>query len=213
VEIRVQDSASIRLKHSFSKQHLAAADYFAREAEAVEMAAAAQPDAVAHRAYVTGGIISAVAALESSINELFLEAADRNPHTLPGVPEAVLSRMAGLWPHIERNALLDKYQVALTLADKPRLDRGDAEYQHATSVVKLRDALVHYKPEWDDEAEVHAQLEKRLQSKFSGNPFAPPGSLWFPHVCLGSGCAKWCVKVVTDFSGEFCRSLSIPARF
>jgi hypothetical protein len=211
----LRSMVTARLKHSFSKQHLAAADYFADQAERIEIAAhskAEQADPIAHRAYVTGSIVSAAAALESSINELFLEAADRNPHTVRGLAPEVLARMEGLWLRIERKPLLEKYQIALILADKPRLDEGRTTFEDAASLCNLRNALVHYKPEWDDETEVHRRLQRRLNSKFDLNPLAPKGSLWFPHVCLGSGCAKWCVQVVRTFAADFCESLGVPKR-
>ena len=58
----------------------------------------------------------------------------------------------------------------------------------------------------------HKKLEVRLKSKFKLNPFAPAGSLWFPHRCLGSECAKWAVNVSREFIKDFCDRMGVPLR-
>src|SRR5262249_45431182 len=98
------------------------------------------------------------------------------------------------------------------LFDKDPFKPGEDPYQSANNVIKLRDALVHYKPEWDDESGQHQNLENRLRAKFALNPYAPTGSLWFPHQCLGAGCANWAVAKTRSFSDEFCVRLAIPRR-
>ncbi len=71
---------SAQVKHSFSTQHFRAAKHFATQAARIESrcVSSAHPAPPSHRAYVTGAVISVVAGLESSINELYLEAVDRN---------------------------------------------------------------------------------------------------------------------------------------
>jgi len=112
----------------------------------------------------------------------------------------------------ERFPILKKYQVALALSGRRPLDRGAGTYQDAESLVKLRDCLVHHKPEWDDEGGKHQNLENRLHGKFTLSPYAAEGSLWFPHVCLGAGCAEWAVGAARRFSDEVCAGLGISKR-
>ncbi len=204
----------MRVKHNFSKQHLQAAAFFAAEAQAIE-ATIRQPDETQpsrHRAYVTAAVLSAVAFLEASINELYLSAIDQDLTNLPTFDARLSQLFAQFWEDVERYPILHKYQIALLLAGKDRFDRGMSPYQDAENVVKLRDCLVHYKPEWDDEAGQHQKLEDRLSKKFALNPYALAGSLWFPHQCLGAGCAQWSVTMTRSFSDEFCDRLSIPRR-
>lgn len=214
--VKVGDSAKARVKHSFSLQHLRAAAYFSDNAEALEAEAQASPDRSKllnpHRAYVTGAIISAVAALEASINELFLEACDRNPHTLTGLSPAVVDRLADEWQELERTPILTKYQIALQVAGKSCFDKGAQPFQDTASLMELRHALVHYKPEWDDEREDHENLEVRLSGRFDLNSLAGDSSLWFPHRCLGAGCARWSEETARLFLREFCLRLGIPSR-
>jgi len=200
-----------RVKHSFSQQHLAAATLFAGEAQEWENATH-QPDETRlskHRALVTSAILSAVAFLEASINELYHAVINRE--VLPPLPS---ERFQELWEIAdgEKFPILKKYQVALTLADKQCFVKGTQPYQDADSLIKLRDSLVHYKPEWEDEAGQHQKLESRLHGKFALNPYFPTATLWFPHRCLGAGCAQWSVAAARAFSDEFCDRLGIPRR-
>jgi len=228
MKLRVQSSVtiggSLRLKHIFSKQHHWAARYFSEEADRIENSnmklSEKKLDARKHRAYVTGAILSAVAALEASINELYLEAQDRNKNTLSGLNDSELSALVNKWTTVkcsnkrfERLFILDKYQEALKSVNKKEFKTGEYPYQDAASLIYLRNALVHYKPEWDDEANVHSTIKARLKGKFRLNTFSDMNSLWFPHQCLGAGCAKWSVDVIELFMSEFCKVIGIPNRF
>lgn len=208
------DSVSARRKHNFSKQHLAGAKVFAAEAKSIETTTP-PPDEnvrVKHRAYVTTAILSAVAFLEASINEMYLSAAAKDSTALPSFDVNTFKIFDEFWEEVKWYPILRKYQIALLLVRKERFDCGKSPFQEAESLVKLRDSLVHYKPEWDDEAGQHQKLESRLKAKFNLNPFAADGNLWFPHRCLGAGCADWSVKVASSFSDDFCDRLGIPKR-
>jgi hypothetical protein len=85
-------------------------------------------------------------------------------------------------------------------------------YQDGESLIKLRDALMHSKPEWNDEKGNHQKLEQRLSGKFPLNPYFDPQSLWFPHQCVGAGCAQWSVRSASVFSDEFCKRSEIAQR-
>jgi len=207
--------ASASLKHSFSRQHLFAAKYFARRSADIEASLAnpSEEEKTQHRAYVTGAILSAIAYLESSVNEFYLEAVDNNRNTLGSLSASVVSSLASTWPRVESLAILDKFEEALNIASVAPFNKGNYLFQDAASLAKLRNALVHYKPEWDDQAIVHSNLEQRLVGRFKTNPFTPSGSLWFPHQCLGAGCASWSVGTATSFMDEFCTRMAIPRRY
>lgn len=214
MNMRAQMNASLSVKHHFSKQHLRAAIVFAKEAQAYE-ATVTQPDEEhrsRHRADVTAAILSAVCFMEASINELFLSARDQDLTNLPTFDERLFQLLGQFWENVERYPILQKYQIALLLADKDKFDRGIAPYQDADSLIKLRDLLVHYKPEWDDGTGQHQNLESRLQGKFTLSPYAATGNLWFPHYCLGAGCAQWSVDTARALSDDFCKRLKIPER-
>ena len=202
-------------KHSFSTQHLRAADLFASEAGQYETATnvTESPDEthlMKHRACVTVAILSAAAFLESSINELYMSVIDGD-QKFSHLPT---ERFEKVWEGEDggKFPILNKYQKALDMAGKKCFDKGDQPYQDADSLIKLRDVLMHYKPEWNDEGGNHQKLEQRLSKKFPLNRYFGQQYLWFPHQCLGAGCARWSVDTARDFSDEFCSRLGIDQR-
>jgi hypothetical protein len=75
-------------------------------------------------------------------------------------------------------------------------------------LIKLRNALVHYEPEWtinisDTEKITVQKFEKILKGKFQLNPLTGEGNSFFPDKCLGHGCAEWAVKSSIMFADEF----------
>jgi hypothetical protein len=161
---------------------------------------------------VTGAIVFSVAFLEASINEFYLEARDANPHTLKGLSTQQIAVVSELCELVERDSPLNKCQVAMAACGIERFDRGAEPFQGSEALVRLRNALIHYRPEWDDELETHRKLEEGLSGRFDPNPLSQAGSLWFPHQCLGSGCAMWSIKQAEKFMGEFCVRLGVPSR-
>ena len=153
-----------------------------------------------------------VAFLEASINQLFIQSKDENASESLKLGRPIVDLLATLADIVERAPTLQKYQVALTAAGKQPLRRGEQLYQDVESLVKVRNAIVHYRAEWDNEAGDHRALEHRLNGKFRLNGLVSPNTLWFPHRCLGVGCASWGVDAATNFSQEFCHRLSIPQR-
>jgi hypothetical protein len=82
------------------------------------------------------------------------------------------------------------------------------------SLIALRNALVHYKPEWDTEQKKHKEIEDRLiKSRFALNPFAGPNDAFFPKKCLGHGCAEWAVTSGVTFINEFFNRLGLSTIF
>jgi len=209
--LELQDMATANVKHNFSKQHLTAAKFFASSAAPIESRPQLKErEWSEHKAYVTGAIVFAAAFLEASINELYLEAVEGNTDRLSGLSDQHIAVLAELWELVEQQQVLGKYQVALAACGKSRFDKGADPYQGADGLIKIRNALIHYRPEWDVELDEHKKLKDRLDGRF---PLNRHGSgLWFPHQCLGAGCATWATDQAEQFMVEFCQRLSIPSR-
>lgn len=204
-------TATLRMKHSFSRQHLAAARHFARLATKVEEQTEANEILKAeHRAYVTGTVVFSVAFLEASINELHLEALDGNRKSLLGLTDQQLAKLKTSKKGGKK--ILSKYQRVLSVCGIPRFKEESELFQSVNSLIKIRNALIHYHPEWDDELKVHKNIQNKVSGKFALNRFTGKSSLWFPHQCLGAGCARWGVERVEQFMAEFCRRIGIPSR-
>jgi len=206
-----------RVCHSFTKQHFEAARYFANcaasiESEFLKADLKNEIGKSQHRAYVVAAVVSATMAMGTCINEIYLNACDKDRQKLSGLDEQEMALLAEWWPHLERHVkILLKYQHALLVVGKPALPKGENPYQDADNLVYLRNALTHYKPEWDD-AKIHVEIRGRLEGKFDVNPLATGAYLWFPEQCLGSGCAKWAVGAAEEFVRAFCERLGIPER-
>jgi hypothetical protein len=208
--------ARLRVKYSFSRQHLAAArlyaDLAAKLEDELKSPAAPDPGKAAHRAHVTSAVVFSVGFLESSINEFYLEASDKNTTALAGMAEPQIEAVAALWPETEQRFVITKYNKALLACGKRQLDEESNLVQAVESAVVMRNAIVHYRPEWDDTRVIHADLQQRMKGRFKENALAEQNSLWFPHLCLGRGCAEWCVENAIAFMTEFCSRLGIPSR-
>jgi hypothetical protein len=179
-------------------------------------------------AYVTGAIFFAVSFLEATINELFADTADdtmvKIDSNLWQLEPKAISMMANFWKIAikgkPRFSILEKYQVALILTDKPKFDTDINPYQDVSHLVNLRNALIHYKPEWiphlsgtnKNEMDPH-KFEKMLKVKFKENPMAGVGDPFFPDKCLGHGCAEWAVRSSINFVDDFFSRLGLTPRF
>jgi len=204
-----------------SQQHLWSAELFAKKAEELE-GGTAQPDPPLrpnrdHRAFVIGSVLSSVAYLEGAINELFEDSVDGGDGQRQLETDTV-TRLARVWGVVnERARMLDKYELALFAAGKAPLDRAVATFGNAKGVVILRNALVHYSPEWHYFGEAGPQtlkerhrLEKTLGGKFTQNPLADPGLPFFPDKCLGGGCARWSIESCKAFYDDFRERMGLP---
>jgi len=203
----------------FSAHHIQAAALFARHAQAIEAERAGTTAFSAdHRGYVLAAIFSSVAFLEATINELFADAYNRHLQRLNGLDHYTITLMADMWKHgIPRTArypVLDKYAIALSLARKEPMEKGAVPWQPTALLIQLRNALIHYEPEWlptnvnNAEDEVH-KLAKALRGRFTPNPLTGAGNPYYPDKVLGHGCTEWAVRTSTEFVDEFARRLGI----
>lgn len=210
--MQVQVQITLRQRSNFAVQHMMAASRFARLCHKVEQDNLGLPlgpfyDEII--SYVTATILSSVAALESNINEIFADAQD-------GVFrfEALdVKQLNEMWQLIEEKPILEKYQFALVLNGKDRMGKDVSQYQSADTLVKVRNALVHFKPEWHDEQEVHDKIGKRLKGKFKFSPFVDENSPVFPVRCMTHGFAAWAVRSSLDFAQWFSGLAGLRNRF
>ena len=198
---------------------LQGAAHFGALAEQVEkshQAPTPQARFTQHRVYVIGAVMLAVGSLEGTINELLGDAAEHPGGRAAQLPDGVRERLscASTLDSVDRAAVLDKYQVALLVAGKSGFDPGQQPYQDAALLVRLRNALVHYRPEWTVtigwEKEVE-KLEKQLRGKFQVNPLTGAGNPFFPDRCLGSGCAKWSATTAATYLNHFHERIGLPS--
>ena len=229
--------SDIKVSHQLSFSHIKAAALFAQLSYEIEDNYDDSQDTSElfdkHRSYVMGSIITTVSYLEATINELFTDVADGVYSN--GLDHNVIALMTRMWkleikpPNTTKGgktysplddlkpSVLQKFQIALTLAGKDLFDTGKAPYQDVDYLILLRNALIHYKPEWIGTGESYNQtlnekLRQKLEKKIKKlNPMTREGSLFFPHRCLGYGCAKWAVESSLNFSNEFFSKIGLPS--
>lgn len=202
-------SATAISRTNLAVQHIFAAAYFTRKAKELEDVNAGKQFADFYEEIVwnvSSAILFAVAALEADANEIFIDA---NIH----LKEYDKDLLDEIWNLIEKKTILEKYEMVLFLKKKERFDKGDPMYQDAASLIKLRNALVHFKPEWDNEKREHKKIEDRLRGRFALSPFLPVGTEFFPKSCMSHGCAEWAIKAALAFRTYFSNKAGLPDRF
>src|SRR5262249_13578312 len=147
-----------------------------------------------------------VASLEAYANELF---SDRAKIFSGYSPEL----LHDLWETYEEKPILDKFEFALLLLSKPKLDQGAGPYQDVRVLIALRNALTHFKPEWENEAEEHQKISDKLASKITGSAFFKSDARLFPRRWASHDCTIWAILSAMAFAKEFERLADFPAKY
>jgi hypothetical protein len=156
-------------------------------------------------AQATATVFTSIAALEAYANELFIDHAEL-------FPELRVEVMAKLWELYEQKPPLEKYEFALLLKQGQAFDRGASPYQEVAALVKLRNGLTHFKPEWSSEQVEHAKLSALLRNRVQLSPFFPDSEPLFPRGWASHGSAVWAIRSVIDFLLEFERRAKVRSR-
>ena len=208
-------------KLPLSTDHLAAAVVFAtqaREFEQGRLKPLVLHERSEHTAAAMGCILSAVGYLEANINEFFSDAADEGMSDGVAASRPTLQRLTSIRSTMaSKTTILDKYDIVLALCDLPTFDKGAAPYQGVAKLIKLRNALTHFVPEWQpgggpqEDAELDA-LSRSLRGAFPENALAARHEPFFPYRCLGYGSSKWAVTQSIAFVTEFMKRLGVGFR-
>jgi hypothetical protein len=144
-----------------------------------------------------------VAAIESYANELYFEG-EIIATAMNSTAAAVISEL------IDDKKILDKYRFALAIRAEKKLDTGQGAAQSVDSLIKLRNAVVHFRPEWfGDENGEHQKLSRMLNSKFNSSPYFPNESI-FPRAWASHSFCCWAIRSTVRFLDDFSRDANIP---
>lgn len=195
------DAAEVQQIANFAWQHLKAATTFRDRAIAIEGAASAQDiDSVFIdiRSYVSATILSTAASLEGLINELFIAPHCALRPLIPNFEEAFWGERG-----IERKkSILAKYQLALKLLKQAPLDEKAPYYTNVLTLIGFRNALVHYKPTWDNR-QTRSDLIQDLNGRYPLSPFPNLQSDFLTMQSMSAGCANWAVRSFFEFVRAF----------
>lgn len=165
-----------------------------------------------HRAFSVAAVMHSMSALEAGINEFYHELLSGDSGRAKPVDAKTRDLLLHSWPLLKKDhgqKTLDKYNWALSTAGKPEFDLGSPPAQGFSLLRRLRNAIVHYRPEWSHENGDHAALEKSISGQFPQSALMPTNMSWFPGRCFGAGCASWAVGVAESFMSEFCGRMGI----
>lgn len=198
-------SGSLRTKVHFAVQHLLGAARLAREIHDIECEHAGQPLSLFFDDVIgasCGAVMLSVASIESFANEVFSE---RLRH-FPASPEALVKL---LWAEYERKSVIDKFELAVRLRSGGELDRGARPVQSLDVLVRLRNAIVHFKPEWFGDAPAHERLSRQMENLAVRSAWLPNEPL-FPRAWVSHGSATWAVRTVMDFAQYLSQLSGVP---
>jgi hypothetical protein len=230
LEMEGEESA-IRFRDCFSVRYIQSAALLCRLGFLIEQeyrGATEVPGDVLlrHEAFILNSVLSSVVFLESTINELYADAADEAYFFTDAKHEALLRHISERWmneKNFDRAPILAKYQKILTIAGKEPFDEGDQAFANIRDLIEIRNYLLHYKREWvvignggkrdPGEETTGSKFEKSLRKKFATNPLARKNQPFFPDKCLGHGCAEWAVVNSLILTDEFFRRLDLPAPY
>jgi len=160
---------------------------------------------------VLGAVTLSVAFLEALINEVFIIARE---DVWPSNRLDAVSRqsMANLQDEVaSKLGITAKYDLVLALNSREGFEHGAAPYQDVDALVQLRNAVVHYRlgfrPHPDPEP---LKIERQLRGRFPPSAYYKTHKgAFFPHHCLGAGCAVWAVNSARAYADEFHRKIGI----
>lgn len=192
------DSPSLRYRSGFAVPNLLAAAHFGGAAKRMEIEHENEPlgpfwDEI--RWNVVAAIVMSATALEANFNEHMLE-----KDFLANLEGEAQEAAKGL---LSKTTLLERYQAARQLAVGTKFDLGAEPYQSIYTLVRVRNALVHFEPEWQDEQVAHRKIGALLSGRFKLSPFFPKSSPVFPDRCMGAGFAEWTVLNTLKFIQAF----------
>lgn len=205
-------SAKLSLRSNFAATHLRVATQAAQSAHATEHAS----DTSQHGPWFDGmmmhvpvAIMMAAAALEANCNEIIQDILDGS--TPLALAQGHMTLLRDL-KHDRSGNTTDHYRhIALLLDRTP--DTGSLAWHDAALLVRFRNALMHFKPAWDSETDIHdGKWVRTLKAKV---PISPgyESNFMFPYGFMTYGCAKWAVRSAQAFSAQFTLLIGIPDRF
>ena len=217
-------------RDNFTHFHLNSANIFINSAFNLEQTYskddASEEVKLDHISYTSSAVIASVAALESNINEIFTDFINKYKVLLDKKPDEnktlrLLNEVVKIFSDNDllktigntRRPTLIKYKTMAALKEKSNSISQKSE-NILTYIIDIRNNLIHFSPEWDNELISYKKLEAVYKSQhkkaFSLNPFYDKQHTFFPRLCLSASCAKWCRDKVDSFIKKY--SVAINAR-
>lgn len=200
-------TATAVTRFNLGVHHLFTACRATKRIAAVEAEKSGQPFGDFWETVLHDGLVvatSSVACLESYANELYFDPS----YVGHGLSAPASEQLAAL---VDRESVLEKFSTAHIFRSGCALPKGEPVVQAVDSLIRLRNALIHYRSEWFGQPEEHARLSARLDGKFSPSPFLPSEPL-FPRAWASRSFAEWAIRSVYAFLVSFYDSTDAPSK-
>lgn len=191
-------TATARVRANLALHHLFAACRFSARVGQIESDNVGQPlgsfwDEILQNSL--GVATLTVAALESYANEMYFEGAILKP----GINPSAVEELAEI---VDKETILRKFAIALSVSAGKRLDNGNALTQNAAALIRLRNAVVHFRPEWFGERGKHEKLSKVLDHRFTPSIFFQNEAI-FPRAWASHSFTVWALRTTVGFIDHF----------
>jgi hypothetical protein len=218
------NDAQVKVWHWFSRDHAQAATLLCRKCGEPERNPAqpstketargltwSEAQAAEHRSYAVTAILTAAAFLEAAFNELLESAPEDNVAVgggrggLDSAERTALAELGRKWAS-RPPPLPKRTQEALRRLGRDPFDEGDAPYGPAQTLGRLRNSLIHYRPEWRTAGAGRGnnKIANELEHlELAPHPFTTPNNPFFPDRCLGHSLASWAWRSSLDFAEDF----------
>jgi hypothetical protein len=212
-KMKATAQASLRVRRNFAATHLRAAAAAALQTHQVEQNNDTSKFGDWYSQVMQSvpvSIVMAGAALEAGANELVQDILDRSTPLVPGLGATL--QLKDLKSDRSGNSL-GKYRRVAWLFDK-KPEEGKQPWQNAATLVMARNALMHFRPIWDqvEVGRADSDLVQALKTAVAiAAPFKSP--LTFPHSFMTYGCAKWAVDSVLGLSKHISNLLGVKDQF
>ena len=223
-QINLEETLELKARAYLSYNHIRSACFFAKKLLEVETSCLKEKSdelVELHSTYASSVVIRTVAFLEATVNEFFSDVSD-NFFDPKLVDQDLHILVKKLWesgiPRTAAYPIVDKYQIGLALCKKEAFDKGTSPYQDIEMLVRFRNYLIHYEPEWQimpesgNRSEHLSKLEKHLNWKFDLNPIYPKNSVPFPLSHYSYSAAKWSISNSILFVDNFFSKLNTVSK-
>ncbi len=203
----------IQLRYNFTNNFLVGASALSKMALQIDKKgkAATETEQLEYKAFVAGCIMQSVAALESEIWSLLHHGPGHHLGS-NGVDNNAKNILSIVASSLEKEPVLERYNIALQLTRNKKLELGKQPMQDVGLLIRLRNEITHFKSLWTTEMD-SKNLYEVLEIMDSTRPtFYPEGFMnFFPNICLNYIRAKWAIDTVVNFINYYYKELKIPS--
>lgn len=211
----IEMSVSAVLREYLFGVNLEAARYFTQKAWTVQTRDAKltheERSHLELQSFTSASILHSTGFMEAMINEFLMDVIENQHPNGAAVDGKVAERIKVVWHQSLRGnaSILPKYQICLSVFDKPVFNQGAQPYQGAATVVKLRNSLVHHAPEsteivlGDVNEETPQALVKILSPYVKTNPWHDGATTSSLNRVLWAGAAEWALNASLALVNEF----------